>query len=123
MAVTLPRILVVDDYEVNRDLYREYLTFCGFEVIEARNGGEAIEKALAHKPDLIVMDLGLPLLDGWSATRILKSDHRTRHVPIVVVTGFTQERHEQAAREAGADAFLPKPCLEELVKEVGKLLR
>ena len=117
------RILVVDDYEVNRDLYREYLTFCGFEVLEARNGSETIEKALAHKPDLIVMDLGLPLLDGWSATRILKRDHRTRHVPIIVVTGFTQGRHEQAAREAGADAFLPKPCLNELVVEVGKLLR
>ena len=117
------RILVVDDYEVNRDLYREYLTFCGFEVVEARNGSEAIELAFIHRPDLIVMDLGLPLVDGWAATKLLKSDVRTRDVPIIVVTGFTQQRHEHAAREAGADAFLPKPCLGDLVNEVGRLLR
>ena len=118
-----PRILLVDDYEVNRDLYREYLTFCGFDVLEARNGSEAIELAFTLKPDLIVMDLGLPLIDGWAATKLLKSDGRTRHVPIVVVSGFTQQRHEKAARQAGADAFVPKPCLANLVDEVGRLLR
>ena len=117
------RILLVDDYEVNRDLYREYLTFCGFQVMEARNGSEAIELAFEHLPDLIVMDLGLPLIDGWAATKLLKTDRRTCNVPIVVVSGFTQQRHEQAARQAGADAFVPKPCLSELVEEVGRLLR
>jgi two-component system cell cycle response regulator DivK len=123
IALSRARILLVDDYEVNRDLYREYLSFCGFDVVEARNGSEAIELAFANRPDLIVMDLGMPLLDGWAATKLLKSDGRTRNVPIVVVSGFTQQRHEQAARQAGADAFLPKPCLGELVKEVGRLLR
>lgn len=123
LGLSRARILLVDDYELNRDLYREYLTFCGFEVLEARNGSEAIELAFAHQPDLIVMDLGMPLLDGWAATKLLKSDHRTRNVPIVVVSGFTQQRHEHAARQAGADAFLPKPCLSNLVEEVGRLLR
>jgi two-component system, cell cycle response regulator DivK len=69
------------------------------------------------------MDLGLPLVDGWAATKLLKTDQRTRATPIIVVSGFTQERHRHAAREAGADAFLPKPCLGDLVNEVDRLLR
>jgi len=118
-----PLILLVDDYESNRELYEEYLGFCGFRVACATNGREALSMAFHLLPDLIVMDLGLPLLDGWQATRLLKSDERTSAVPIVVVSGITQQRHEADARAAGCDAFLPKPCLEPLVLEIRRLLR
>ena len=117
-----PLILVVDDYEANRELYAEYLRHCGYRVVEACDGEEAIAKAAALHPDLIVMDLGLPHLDGWEATRQLKHDRELCDIPIVVVSGYTQTRHQEAARAAGADAFLPKPCLSELVVELKRLL-
>jgi len=117
-----PLILLVDDYESNRELYEEYLSFYGFRVACATNGREALSMAFHLAPDLIVMDLGLPLLDGWQATRLLKADERTRAVPIVVVSGYTQERHEAEARAVGCDAFLPKPCLDALVVEIRRLL-
>ena len=84
---SVPLILVVDDYQDAREMYAEYLQFSGFRVAEARNGNEALEQAFALKPDLILMDLSLPGMDGWEATRQLKSDERTRHIPVVALTG------------------------------------
>ena len=85
-----PLILVVDDYEDAREMYAEYLRFCGFRVAEARNGNEALEQAFTLMPDLILMDLSLPGMDGWEATRQLKADERTRNIPVVALTGDRQ---------------------------------
>ena len=117
------RILVVDDFHDNREMYAAYLRFSGFIVVEAVTGMEAIEMALATPPNLIVMDLSLPRMDGWEATRRLKSDPNTKHIPIIVVSGHALEGSVQAAKMAGCDAFLRKPCLPQaLLAEVRKLL-
>ena len=117
------RILMVDDFHDNREMYAAYLRFSGFSVDEAVTGTEAIEKALATSPNLIVMDLSLPGMDGWEATRRLKADPKTKHIPIVVVSGHALEGSVRAAKVAGCDAFLRKPCLPQaLLAEVRKLL-
>ncbi len=116
-------VLIVDDFEDNRAMYAEFLRYSGFEVIEAADGLEAVEKATSSLPDLVVMDLSLPVLDGWEATRRLKGDPRTRHIPVVALTGHALEGHSQGAREAGCDGFLAKPCLPEtLLATVEKML-
>ena len=118
------RILVVDDFHDNREMYATYLRFSGFTVDEAVTGTEAIDKALATRPNLIVMDLSLPGMDGWEATRRLKTDPKTKHIPIVVVSGHALEGSVRAAEAAGCDAFLRKPCLPQaLLAEVVKLLK
>ncbi len=114
---TTPLILVVDDFEDNRAMYAVYFTYCGYEVAEAADGGEAVEVARSRMPDAIVMDLSLPVMDGWEATRRLKADERTRHIPIIALTGHALAGHSRGAREAGCDAFLAKPCLPELLVE------
>jgi two-component system, cell cycle response regulator DivK len=111
------KVLIVDDFEDNRAMYAEFLRYSGFEVIEASNGVEAIERATSCAPDAIVMDLSLPVLDGWEATRRLKADARTRHIPVIALTGHALEGHSQGAREAGCDWFLAKPCLPETLLE------
>ena len=85
MAETL--VLLVDDYQDAREMYAEYLQYSGFRVAEAKNGNEAVSQARSLKPDLILMDLSLPGMDGWEATRVLKADEETRHIPIVALTG------------------------------------
>jgi two-component system, cell cycle response regulator DivK len=108
-----PSILVVDDYEDNRQMYAELLAYAGYRVAEARDGAEAIAAALRILPDLIVMDLSLPVIDGWEATRRLKADARTKHIPVLALTGHAPEGltgHSESAHEAGCDAFLSKPC-------------
>jgi len=118
-----PLILVVDDYEDAREMYAEYLRFCGFRVAEARNGNEALEQAFALMPDLILMDLSLPGMDGWEATRQLKADERTRHIPVVALTGHALAGASEGARKAGCDSFVTKPCLpDDLVIEVRRML-
>jgi CheY-like chemotaxis protein len=120
---TAPLILVVDDYQDAREMYAEYLQFSGFRVAEARNGNEAVEQAFALKPDLILMDLSLPGMDGWEATRHLKSDERTRHIPVVALTGHALAGASEGARKAGCDSFVTKPCLpDDLVVEVRRML-
>jgi two-component system cell cycle response regulator DivK len=118
-----PLILVVDDFEDNREMYAQYLTWAGFRVAEAANGQEALDRAFELRPDLIVMDLSLPMLDGWEATRRLKKDPRTQSIPVVALTGHALAGHSQGAKEAGCDAFLTKPCLPAaLVEEVRRML-
>ena len=94
-------VLLVDDYPDNRDIYVQFLTYSGLRVEEAENGYEALDKAFALRPDVIVMDLSLPGLDGWEATRRLKRDPRTRHIPVVVLTGHALAGHSQGAMDAG----------------------
>jgi two-component system, cell cycle response regulator DivK len=118
-----PLVLVVEDYQDAREMYAAYLQFSGFEVAEAGNGIEAIEKTLELLPDIVLMDLALPRMDGWEATRRLKNDERTRHIPIVALTGHALAGHAEGAREAGCDAFVTKPCLPDaLVAEIKRLL-
>jgi two-component system, cell cycle response regulator DivK len=118
-----PLVLVVEDYQDAREMYAAYLQFSGFEVAEAGNGLEAIEKTQALLPDIVLMDLALPKMDGWEATRRLKNDERTRHIPIVALTGHALAGHAEGAREAGCDAFVTKPCLPDaLVAEIKRLL-
>jgi two-component system cell cycle response regulator DivK len=120
---TAPLILVVDDYQDAREMYAEYLQFSGFRVAEARNGNEALQQAFALKPDLILMDLSLPGMDGWEATRRLKADSSTQHIQIVALTGHALAGASEGARRAGCDSFVTKPCLpDDLVVEVRRML-
>jgi len=122
-ADSRPLVLVVDDYQDAREMYAEYLSFSGFRVAEASNGLEAVEKAFALRPDVILMDLSLPGMDGWTATRQLKTDERTRGIPVVALTGHALAGASDGARQAGCDAFVTKPCLpDELVLEVRRML-
>jgi len=114
-----PLVLLAEDFEDARELYREYLEYSGFSVETATNGREAIDKAIALQPDLILMDASMPILDGWQATRALKADPRTWAIPIVALTAHAFEDAKQEAREAGCDGFITKPCLpDDLVTEV-----
>jgi two-component system, cell cycle response regulator DivK len=118
-----PVVLVVDDYADAREMYVEYLEFSGFRCEQAKNGVEALEKAFACPPDVILMDLSLPTMDGWEATRRLKADERTRHVPVVALTGHALAGFSEGAKQAGCDAFVTKPCMPDaLVAEVRKIL-
>ena len=94
-------VLVVEDYQDAREMYAAYLQFSGYRVAEATNGAEAVEQARATRPDIILMDLALPKMDGWEATRRLKSDERTKHIPIVALTGHALAGHAEGARQAG----------------------
>jgi len=118
-----PLVLVVEDYADAREMYVEYLRFAGFRVAEARNGVEALERAAELGPDVILMDLALPRMDGWEATRQLKSLSALRHIPVIAITGHALAGHAEAARQAGCDAFITKPCLPDvLVAEIRRTL-
>jgi len=118
-----PCVLVVDDYPDAREMYSEYLQFSGFDVVEAANGAEALQRAVDERPDVILMDLSLPVMDGWEATRRLKADQRTASIPVVALTGHALAGISDGAMKAGCDAFVTKPCLpEDLVKEIRKIL-
>ncbi len=118
-----PLVLIVEDYEDAREMYAAYLQFSGYRVAEAANGVEAVEQAQELMPDIILMDLALPKMDGWEATRLLKKDERTRDIPIVALTGHALAGHAEGARQAGCDAFITKPCLpDELVAEIKRVL-
>jgi two-component system, cell cycle response regulator DivK len=117
------RVLLVDDYPDAREMYTEYLEFSGFDVVEAENGMEALQRAVDTSPDIILMDLSLPVMDGWEATRRLKADRRTASIPVVALTGHALAGISEGAKKAGCDAFVTKPCLpEDLVKEIRKIL-
>ena len=118
-----PRVLIVDDYPDAREMYSEYLQYSGFDVVEAQNGMEALQRAVDEMPDIILMDLSLPVMDGWEATRRLKADKRTASIPVVALTGHALAGISDGAKKAGCDAFVTKPCLpEDLVKEIRKVL-
>src|SRR5262245_54186587 len=118
-----PRVLLVDDYTDAREVDAGYLESCGFDRVEARNGMEALERAVETAPDIIVMDPSLPVMDGWEATRRLKADKRTAPIPVVALTGHALAGISEGAKKAGCDAFVTKPCLpEDLVKEIRKIL-
>ena len=117
-------MLIVDDVEDNRRIYAMFLKFEGFAVRTAVDGHDALSKALARPPDLVVMDLAIPGIDGWEVTRTLKRDGRTRAIPVIAVTGHALAGAEARAKEAGCDAFLTKPCLPDtLAHEIRRILK
>jgi CheY-like chemotaxis protein len=121
--MTQKKILVVEDGELNRDLLIQIL---GDEylVLVAADGVEAIEKAEKEKPDLILMDLGLPVLDGWEATRIIKAKRELKHIPVIAITSHAMVGDERKAREIGCDDYLAKPIDEdELMRKIRSILQ
>lgn len=116
---TAPLVLVVDDFEDNRAMYVEYLQFHGFRVAEAVNGEDAVAQATSLSPAVIIMDLSLPVMDGWEATRRIKADPRTKHVVVIALTGHAEAAHAKKAMAAGCDDFVTKPCLpDQLVAKI-----
>lgn len=111
-------VLVVDDVEDNREIYAGYFAHHGFRVEEACDGAEALDKIAQTMPDVIIMDLAMPVLDGWETTRRIKSDERTKHIVVVAVTGHVFGENLRRAEEAGADAVLTKPCRPHDVLEI-----
>jgi CheY-like chemotaxis protein len=117
------KILLVEDNEMNRDMLSRRLERNGFTVAVAVDGAEAIERALADPPDLVLMDLSLPVVDGWEATRRLKDDTRTRAIPVIALTAHAMESDRTRAREAGCDDFDTKPVeLARLLEKIARLL-
>ena len=103
------RILVVDDHADNRRILRDLLQSAGFEILEAMTGEEAVTRAEATVPDLILMDIQLPIMDGYEATRRLKADPNTKDIPIIVVTSYALSGDEAKARNSGCDGYVTKP--------------
>src|SRR5690242_21922577 len=102
-------ILVVEDQMDNRQILRDLLGNAGYELLEAENGAEALTTVARQRPDLILMDIQLPVMDGYEATRRLKADPATKSIPIIVVTSYALSGDEGKAREAGCDAYVTKP--------------
>src|SRR5215208_3404069 len=118
-----PLVLVVDDVAHGREIFAEYLEFRGFRVATAADGQEAIDRAFELLPDVILMDLSLPRVDGWEATRRLKQDERTRAIPIIALTAHALAAAHDRAKEVGCDAVVTKPCLpRDLEQEVRRQL-
>lgn len=118
-----PLILLVEDQAELRKMYAQQLELSGFDVIEAGNGADALTHTAAHFPDVVLMDLSLPILDGWEATRRLKTDQRTAHIPVVALTAHDGSGDLQRATRAGCDWFVPKPCPPAaLVAEIRRVL-
>ena len=120
---TLPRILLVDDYEDARVMYGHFLRMSGYHPIEAATGEEALELAYEHLPDLILLDMSLPGIDGWEVTAELKRNEKTKHIPIVALTAHALQTERQRTERAGCDGFLAKPCAPpDLLAEISRLL-
>jgi two-component system, cell cycle response regulator DivK len=103
------RILLVEDQEDNRRILRDLLSSAGFELIEAEDGEQGLAAAAAHHPDLILMDIQMPVLDGYETTRRIKSDPTLRAIPVIAVTSYALSGDEGKAREAGCDDYVTKP--------------
>jgi two-component system, cell cycle response regulator DivK len=103
------RILVVEDQEDNRQILRDLLGSVGYEMIEANDGEAGVAAAKKERPDLILMDIQLPILDGYEATRRIKADAELKNIPVIVVTSYALSGDEVKARAAGCDAYVTKP--------------
>ena len=103
------RILIIEDTEDNRRILRDLLTNAGFELIEATDGQAGVDAAAAHRPDLILMDIQLPVLDGYEATRRIKADPALSAIPVIAVTSYALSGDEAKTRAAGCDGYIAKP--------------
>jgi two-component system cell cycle response regulator DivK len=117
-------ILLVEDNDMNRDMIAQYLGHYGYKVLTARDGGAAVELARSAAPDLILMDISLPILDGWEATRQLKSAPETNGIPVIALTAHAMAADRQKSIEAGCDDYEPKPIdFSRLLTKMRALLR
>jgi two-component system, cell cycle response regulator DivK len=118
-----PLVLLVEDHEDSREGYAGYFRFKGVRVITAGDGREALDLAVRLSPDVIVMDLAMPRMSGWTAIQRLKSQPRTKHIRILALTAYASYEDEMKAWRAGSDAFRAKPCVpDELLAEIQRLL-
>jgi two-component system, cell cycle response regulator DivK len=119
----MPKLLVVEDNELNRDMLFRRLVRRGYEVVLATDGAEGVAMASRERPDLILMDMSLPIIDGWQATRQIKTTADTRHIPVIALTAHAMDGDERRAREAGCDDFDTKPVdLPRLLSKIDALL-
>jgi CheY-like chemotaxis protein len=120
----MARILLVEDNEMNRDMLSRRLSRKGFEVLIAVDGQEGIDKTVAETPDLVLMDMSLPVLDGWEATRRLKAATATRHIPIIALTAHAMSGDREKTLDAGCDDYDTKPIeLPRLLAKIEALLK
>ncbi len=120
----LPVVLIVDDYPDTCEMYAAYLDLAGFRSLKANDGYQALRVAAEELPDVILMDLGLPGIDGYEVTRLLKSDPRTRHIPVIALTAHATAQQFEDLVAAGFDDLILKPCLPDvLADEVGRVVR
>lgn len=115
----MPKILLVEDNEMNRDMLSRRLLRNGYEVVLALDGQSGVEMTQTQAPDLILMDMSLPVLDGWEATRRLKADAATQHIPIIALTAHAMSSDREKALEAGCNDYDTKPI--ELPRLLGKI--
>ncbi len=115
----MPKILLVEDNEMNRDMLSRRLLRNNFEVVMAVNGQEGVDMAKSERPDIILMDMSLPVMDGWEATRTIKGDETTRAIPVIALTAHAMESDREQAMQAGCDDFDTKPI--ELPRLLGKI--
>ncbi|MBA4118956.1 MAG: two-component system response regulator [Candidatus Puniceispirillum sp.] len=119
----MARILLVEDNEMNRDMLSRRLVRQGYEVLLAFDGEEGVAKTIQEKPDLVLMDMSLPKMDGWQATRVLKSQEETRTIPVIALTAHAMVEDREKALEAGCDDFDTKPIeLERLLNKMKALI-
>ena len=119
----MPKILLVEDNEMNRDMLSRRLIRKGFEVVLAVDGQSGVEMTKTHAPDLVLMDMSLPVLDGWEATRRLKADDATRQIPVIALTAHAMSSDREKALEAGCDDYDTKPVeLSRLLEKIETLL-
>ena len=103
------KVLIVEDIEDNRQILRDLLAAAGYDMVEAYDGAEGLAKAAEHKPDLILMDIQMPVMDGYEATRRIKADPALRAIPVIAVTSYALSGDEEKARTAGCDGYVAKP--------------
>lgn len=116
----MKKVLIVEDNVDNREVIRTVLTHHGYEVIEAVDGVEGIDKAGQEKPDIILMDLSLPKMDGWEATRRLKADDELKNIPVIAITAHAMSGDEEKALKQGCNGYLAKPCTPKSVIDIVK---
>ena len=122
--IASPTVLVVEDNQDNRELIVKALRVNGYNVLEAVDGEEAIEKAKTEKPDLILMDLFIPKIDGYEVTRILKGNDELKNIPVIACTAHAMKGDMEAALAAGCDGYIPKPIdVRELSNQINSFLR
>lgn len=115
---TTKTVLIAEDNMDNRIIYATMLSHVGYRVVEADNGVEAVRVARTERPDIILMDISMPLMDGYEATRVLKADPQTRGIPIVAVTAHAMVTDRDAAKEAGCDDYVSKPVEPQGIRSV-----
>ena len=118
-GVDMPRILLVEDNEMNRDMLSRRLKRNGYEVVSAVDGQQGIDMALSERPDIIVMDMSLPVIDGWEATRRIKANDATRKIPVIALTAHAMAGDREKAMEMGCDDYDTKPV--EIARLLGKI--